>query len=136
MGPRCGRVVYRSSCICRSSVKRVLRGSYVAVPTFVRPDRTIERKFEHSFGLSSVRYELSDYVGRSVRVLFEVLRFRVVFVLCWSVFRRWFVRYSVCVDAFRCSVPIDFVRAFVFSYYMKRSERWRLYPFSRVRLSG
>ena len=79
-------------------------------------------KFERSVGRSSVRYELVDHVGGSVRVLLEVLRCRSVFVFRWSVFGRWGVRYSVRVDAFRGSVAKAYVRAFVFPYYTKRSE--------------
>ena len=53
MGPRCDCVGYRSSCGCRRNVKRVLRGCYVAVPTFVRRNRTIEREIR-AFRLSFV----------------------------------------------------------------------------------
>ena len=83
-------------------------------------------KVEHSVGRSSVHHEPVHYVRRFVRVLFEVLRCRVGIVFRWSVFARWGVRFSVCVDAFRGSVAIDYVRAFVFPYYTKRSGRWRV----------
>ena len=83
-------------------------------------------KFKRSVGRSSLRYESVYYLSRSVRVLFEVLRGRVVFVFRWIVFGRWGVRYSVCFDAFRGSVAIDYVLEFVFPYYTKRSERWPL----------
>ena len=83
-------------------------------------------KFERSVVRSFVRHESVHYVGRSVRVLFEVLLCRVVFVFRWSVFWGRGVRYSVWVDAFRGSVAIDYICAFFFPYYAKRFERWRL----------
>ena len=83
-------------------------------------------KFGRPFGRSSVRYEFFNDVGRSVRILLEVLRCLCVVVFRWNVLGWWGVYHSVRVESFRDFVAIDYVRAFVFPYYAKRSECWLL----------
>ena len=92
----------------RDVTSRFPHSFFVTVPS--------NEELERSVGRSSVRHELVNYIGRSVRVLFEVLRCRGTFIFRWSVFGRSGVRYSACVDAFHGSVAIDYVRAFRFPY--------------------